>query len=175
MQVTRLALMLFDQLQEVHGLGTEDRYILCLAGLLHDVGTTVSYAGHHKHSRAIIAKTELPGVPEKERLLAAQVARYHRKKAPTTAHSGYAALPEGGRVRVRRLAALLRLADVCDREHIERVAAIEAQVEHDAVVLRLSCRGDEFPVMDIVPRKARLFEDEFGLAVRIELRRGTEQ
>jgi exopolyphosphatase/guanosine-5'-triphosphate,3'-diphosphate pyrophosphatase len=173
-QVTRLALMLFDELCDLHGLGAEDRYILCLAGLLHDVGVTVSYAGHHKHSRTIIARTELPGVTKRQRRLAAQVARYHRKKAPSTTHARYAKLPAEDRRRVRRLAALLRLADVCDREHIDRVTSIETRTEPDAVVLCLSCRGGEFPVMDVVPRKAQLFEDEFGLAVKVELRRGTE-
>jgi exopolyphosphatase/guanosine-5'-triphosphate,3'-diphosphate pyrophosphatase len=167
-QVTRLALRLFDQLVELHGLGNGERYVLCLAGMLHDIGQTESYAGHHKRSRDIILGLELPGVTAAERISAAQVARYHRKKAPSEAHSAYAALPAGERASIRRLAALLRIADVCDREHVDRVGDADARIDAGGVRLRLTCRGGAFPVMDAFERKARLFQSEFGMPVWVE-------
>src|SRR6266545_2362102 len=49
-QVTKLALSLFDQTAELHGLGPPERELLEVAGLLHDVGFAVAQSAHHKHS-----------------------------------------------------------------------------------------------------------------------------
>ena len=47
--------------------------------MLHDVGMTISYDDHHKHSRYLIVSAELPGFDPRERALIAQISRYHRK------------------------------------------------------------------------------------------------
>ena len=49
--------------------------------MLHDVGMTISYDDHHKHSRYLIVSAELPGFDPRERALIAQISRYHRKGA----------------------------------------------------------------------------------------------
>ena len=50
--------------------------------MLHDVGMTISYDDHHKHSRYLIESAELPGFDPRERALIAQMTRYHRKGVP---------------------------------------------------------------------------------------------
>ena len=56
--------------------------LLWAAAMLHDVGMTISYDDHHKHSRYLIVSAELPGFDPRERALIAQITRYHRKGAP---------------------------------------------------------------------------------------------
>ena len=77
-----MSLSLFDQLKEVHRLGDEERSLLHAAALLHDVGTFVSYNRHHKHSYYLIANSEIFGLNREETILAAHVARYHRRSGP---------------------------------------------------------------------------------------------
>ena len=50
--------------------------------MLHDVGMTISYDDHHRHSRYLIVGAELPGFDPRERALIAQMTRYHRKGTP---------------------------------------------------------------------------------------------
>ena len=56
--------------------------LLWAASMLHDVGMTISYDDHHKHSYYLIVSAELPGFSPRERALIAQISRYHRKGAP---------------------------------------------------------------------------------------------
>jgi exopolyphosphatase/guanosine-5'-triphosphate,3'-diphosphate pyrophosphatase len=92
-------------------------------GLLHDVGYAVSHSAHHKHSLYLIRNANLDGFTPRERDLVANVARYHRKALPADRHGEYMALDDDDRTLVRRLAALLRLADGLDADHFQVVEA----------------------------------------------------
>ena len=79
LKVGALATSLFDQLLDLHHLSADDRLVLLAAAILHDIGTYISQRAHHKHSLYIISGSELPGLSAAQILLAANVARYHRK------------------------------------------------------------------------------------------------
>jgi exopolyphosphatase/guanosine-5'-triphosphate,3'-diphosphate pyrophosphatase len=123
-QVRRLALHLFDQLAGRLGATPGDREVLADAALLHDVGYHINYERHHKHSYHLIQHADLLGVTPAEQEVIAQIARYHRGKLPTRRHPAFAALDRAGRRRVRRLAAVLRVADGLDRGHAAAVGDV---------------------------------------------------
>ena len=166
--VARLATSLFDQLPELHGLGEQDHRILSVAALLHDIGAFVSRKRHHKHSFYLISESELPGVTPAEILLAANVARYHRKGFPAPQHEGFARLDEDEQERVRRLAALLRIADALDREHLQRVQGVQATVGKNRLHLAVQGTGDLLLEHWSIERKADLFEAVWDLKVEVE-------
>ena len=114
-QVRRLALRLFDRLAEPLGAGPEDRVVLEAAALLHDVGQLVSYRKRHRHSYDLIMHAERVSLSARERQLVALAARFHRKDRPSRRDPDYAALPKADRRLVRRVAAILRVADGLDR------------------------------------------------------------
>jgi exopolyphosphatase/guanosine-5'-triphosphate,3'-diphosphate pyrophosphatase len=121
-QVRRLSAQLFERLGKRLGCEDGDWELLEAAALLHDVGQLVSYKGHHRHSYHLISHAESLPLSATERVLVAVMSRYHRKAPPSKKHEEYARLDQGDRARVRRLAALLRVADGLDRGH---VAAVE--------------------------------------------------
>jgi exopolyphosphatase/guanosine-5'-triphosphate,3'-diphosphate pyrophosphatase len=88
--------------------------LLWAAAMLHDVGSTISYDDHHKHSRYLILSADLPGFDPRERALIAQIARYHRKGVPKLGEWAPLARP-GDEALLERCAMILRLA-----EHLER-------------------------------------------------------
>lgn len=138
--VSRLALSLFDQLQSRHRLKAVDRSILQAAAVLHDVGRFVGDEKHHKHSYYLVSQADLPGLAEHEVELAAQVARYHRKKEPSGRHAPFAALTPADQKRVTVLAAILRVADALDREHRQAIRSIKVSKKGATTVLR--AKGD---------------------------------
>jgi exopolyphosphatase/guanosine-5'-triphosphate,3'-diphosphate pyrophosphatase len=166
-QVAKHSLSLFDQLQELHKLDRSDRKILQAAAWLHDIGGYISYKRHHKHSMYLIAQSELPGLSDAEVALAASVARYHRKSEPAPSHDEFAGMKAADQRRVLALAAILRLADALDREHLERVRAVSVEVKGGDVVLRLEGKGDLLLEKWALKRKAPMFERVYERKVRV--------
>jgi exopolyphosphatase/guanosine-5'-triphosphate,3'-diphosphate pyrophosphatase len=162
-RVGALALSLFDQTKELHGLSKRDRLLLELASLLHEVGNFIGIAGHHRHAYYIIAQSPILGLSDGEVEIVANVARYHRKAPPDVSHEAYRALDDRDRDRVRSLAALLRVADALDHDHRQRVASVRAKVRGDELRLALKTRGDVTLDAWSVEDKGDLFRSEFGL------------
>lgn len=133
--VQRLAVQLFDALGPRLGCEPADRQILSDAALLHDVGYHINYDRHHKHSFHLIRHAELSGVSPEEQMMIAHVARYHRGAPPRRAHRAYGALDKATRRRIKRLAALLRVADGFDRGHVGSVAQVKVRWLERAVRL----------------------------------------
>ncbi|HEV2146182.1 MAG TPA: Ppx/GppA phosphatase family protein [Longimicrobiaceae bacterium] len=167
MHVARLAGSLFDQLRGLHGLDAADRRVLLAAAVLHDVGTFVSRKRHHKHSLYLISQSELPGFAPGEMWLVANVARYHRKGEPTTAHDSFERLDPGERERVVKLSALLRVADALDREHLQAVEGVYAEADGGKLVLEVEAEGDLLLERWALRQKAGLFSKVFGLEVEL--------
>ena len=92
--VAALALDMFDELARLglHGGDPRERELLWAACMLHDIGMSVDYDDHHKHSRYLILNGSLPGFAPVEVAIIAQAARYHRKGMPQPG-------PVGGAVR----------------------------------------------------------------------------
>ena len=167
-QVARLSLELFDQLDALHELEPRNRNLLLAGALLHDIGQFISYRGHHKHSMYLIENSELPELSPAELRLVALLARYHRRAEPKQTHPGYQELGATERERVRRLAAILRVADALDREHVCRVERIRARIEEDVVTLRLRTRGRLTLEEWALRKKGKLFDSVFRRLLRIE-------
>jgi exopolyphosphatase / guanosine-5'-triphosphate,3'-diphosphate pyrophosphatase len=158
--VAELALSLFDQTTALHGLGPAERELLEAAALLHDVGYAVAQSSRHKHSLYLIRNAGLDGWSPRELLMMANVARYHRKALPSERHGDYMALEDADRVVVRRLAALLRVAEGLDADHFQVVEAVAVVDEGSA--LRLALRARDTPDLWAAGHNADLFESEFG-------------
>jgi exopolyphosphatase/guanosine-5'-triphosphate,3'-diphosphate pyrophosphatase len=169
--VRHLALQLFEQLGPALGADPSERPLLEAASLLHDVGQLVSYRKHHRHSYQLIMHAERLNLSARDRLLVALMSRYHRKQGPSRKHEEFASLPPEDQDVVRRMSALLRVADGLDRGHtasVERVAVTLAptEVEIEAVPrvsgadLSLECWGAD--------RKSDVLAKVLGRDVRIE-------
>jgi exopolyphosphatase/guanosine-5'-triphosphate,3'-diphosphate pyrophosphatase len=114
--VAHLAMGLFDELAAA-GLHDGDRWereLLFSASVLHDIGMSVDYDDHHKHSRYLILNAGLPGFDPREVALIAQATRYHRKGMPDFGELAPLA-QSGDAQRLDRLAILLRLAEDLER------------------------------------------------------------
>ena len=173
-QVARLAGILFDESRALHRRNDREKELLVCAALLHDVGISVSFAGHHKHSRRLILESDLPGFSDDERRTVAALARYHRKADPSEKHGFFRALLDEDRRIVRQLAAILRLADGLDRAHENAVDGLKAGLLADGgIVFRISGPGDVAYAAESAARKAGLFESVFGIKVRLEPARST--
>jgi exopolyphosphatase/guanosine-5'-triphosphate,3'-diphosphate pyrophosphatase len=134
--VARLSLELFDSLAAagLHGLGDPERELLWAGCLLHDVGMTVDYDDHHRHSHYLILHAGLPGFSPRELELVALIARYHRKGTPDAGELG-ALERDGDAERLRLLCGLIRLAEQLERSRDQAVDSVRVAAQDGKVVL----------------------------------------
>ena len=141
-RVARLALSLFDQTRELHGLGDREREWLEYGALLHDVGMHISYERHHRHSYYLIKNGDLRGFEPEEIDVIALVARYHRRGTPQRRQDGYADLSGSLRRTVRVLSAFLRIAESLDRSRNGVVKSVAVRTRGRSLTLHVSAIGD---------------------------------
>ena len=132
--VARLSLQMFDALGEVglHALGAEERELLWAACLLHDIGVTIDYDDHHRHSHYLILNAGLPGYDPREVEMIALIARWHRKGEPDAGELG-ALQRKGDGTRLRVLSGIIRLAEQLERSRDQAVAGVRLE-QHKAGV-----------------------------------------
>jgi exopolyphosphatase / guanosine-5'-triphosphate,3'-diphosphate pyrophosphatase len=141
-KVAQLTLRIYDDLRQEHGLGDRDRVLLEVAALLHDIGNYVSLRGHHKHSWYLLSVAEIFGLTQDDMAVVANVARYHRRALPQKSHLPYMALDRESRVKVNKLAAILRLANALDADHLQKVQDVRLIPEEGEWVLEVEGAGD---------------------------------
>jgi exopolyphosphatase/guanosine-5'-triphosphate,3'-diphosphate pyrophosphatase len=167
--VVRLSLALFDQTRHIHGLSDREREWLEFAALLHDIGSHISFARHHRHSYYLIKNGDLRGFEPAEIDVIALVARYHRRGVPRKAHTEYADLEASLRRAVRTLSAILRVAESLDRSHAQVISAVELHEQNGNLLVQLRARGDAELEMWAATRHTAPFERAAGRAVRLQL------
>ncbi len=168
LKVTELSLSIFDQLSQLHRLGQKERKLLHVASILHDIGQFISYEKHHKHSLYIISQSELPYLTSYEMLLAANIARYHRRSEPKQVHQEYAKLTPNDQLLVSMLASFLRIADSLDSEHLQRIESVKARIENQNLVLGLKSISVHPMEMVKLTKKAEFFKKLFDMNVKVE-------
>jgi exopolyphosphatase/guanosine-5'-triphosphate,3'-diphosphate pyrophosphatase len=167
-QVECLAGTLFIELADLHGLDRGDRKLLEYAAILHDIGYSRGSKGHHRTALALIVSEPFTEFSVDEKLMIANIARYHRKAVPAQEHTFFGALSEKDRERVTYLAAILRVADALDRSHKHLVTELTCSVQDDVVILNIICGDDLSTEQDAVSRRSDLFRQVFRKTPRIE-------
>ncbi len=153
--VAAIADKLFTALMPLHKCKGAWKDILNKAAMLHDIGWIEGKKEHHKVSAKMIRMRN--DVPAKIRPLVALVARYHRRAEPSIKHARFAALSHSARYGVRRMAALLRLADALDFSHTASVQDVTILTEKTLVRLLITCSKDCNAEIARINNKKELF------------------
>jgi exopolyphosphatase/guanosine-5'-triphosphate,3'-diphosphate pyrophosphatase len=165
--VALLAMQLFDALREDHGLSDRERLLLQVAALLHDIGMYVSLRAHHKHSQYLLAASQIFGLSNEETAVVSNIARYHRRGWPQDSHVPYIALDRDNRLVVDKLAALLRVSNALDAEHLQKVTGLRVDRSQRPWILEIEGTGDL--TMELLASKARadMFAQTYGQELTI--------
>jgi len=165
--VANMSLQLFDTFKKDLGLLESDRELIRYAALLHDIGYYISHSKHHKHALYIIRNSDLRGFKEDEVNVMAHVARYHRRSTPKKRHKKFKSLGKSLRKRIKKLSAILRVADGLDRSHFQNVQNLKIKNSKNKISLLITTEGD--PELEIwgAKRKSKLFEKVTGKTLEI--------
>jgi CHAD domain-containing protein len=160
--VSRLALQLYDGLpkdSKVAASQLQDRAILHVAALLHDVGRSKDEKGHHKASYRMIRRLTPPlGWQGQDLLTAGIIARFHRGALPSAGQRALADLTPGQRKDVSRLAGILRLANAFDVSRDGRIRRLEVKFEKGFLLIAAQGYSPRHPTAETIAAARHLLE-----------------
>ena len=165
--VVQHAASLFDQSHVLHNLDEESKLLLEVAALLHDIGHFINTVDHNEHGYYILKASPLVGLSEAQQNVVANIIQYHSKSTPSFQDDGFRSLPPKDRIVVTELSALMRLADGLDVSHTGRVRAIQLEQQKNIWKLTLQGNGDLMLERWALEKRQRLFQDVFGVKLKI--------
>jgi exopolyphosphatase/guanosine-5'-triphosphate,3'-diphosphate pyrophosphatase len=161
-RVRELSARIFDELKTEQRMTDTHRLYLEVAALLHDIGLFVSPRSHHKHSYYLISSSELFGLRKRELELVANIARYHRRALPQRSHVSFVSLDRDERMIVSKLAAILRVANALDKDHMQKIMDLKISREGDQIVLMVQNVSDLAMGRMALANRSDLFTEIFG-------------
>lgn len=167
--VAELAKQIYLQLNDLHKLPKSAFDYLIAAARLHDIGYHIAHSQHHRHGQYIIRNSELLGFNDTEIQIIANIARYHRKSHPKKSHEQFMSLSEKNKEIVKKLAAILRIADSLDRSHLETVEGVKVNINANSVELELFGKNEN-PEIELwsFDRRKGLFEETYGIPILVK-------
>jgi exopolyphosphatase/guanosine-5'-triphosphate,3'-diphosphate pyrophosphatase len=101
--------------------------------------------------------------------LVANIARYHRKAHPSPKHLGFSQLAPTDQDVVRKLSALVRIADALDFRHEQRVESVSCVLaKNKTLTIAATARANMNDEIVWALEKGRLLEEVFNLKVSIK-------
>ncbi len=152
------ALKIFDLLSKKYSEFIKFRELLYYGALMHNVGMTIGYSSHHKHSYYIITNTDLLlGFVRKEIHLIACIARYHRKGFPSEKHTEFQLLNTFEKRLITFLSGILRIAIGLTR--VNTNFELKLKENHYHLIFLLEPREKNKEAFDLIIEMADIRKD----------------
>lgn len=164
------ALILFDKLKKLHGL-EEERILLRIAALLHDIGKYIRLDEHYVHSYSIIKTLEIFGLSNEQMEIVANIARYHSSVIPDDNDPNFSLLTEKNRVLTAKLVAIIRLADALDRSHKQKIQIQSVKLKEKDLVIKAVSNTNTTLEEWTFNNKAVFFEEVFGIKPVLKIKK----
>lgn len=169
--VTQNALDIFDALRSSHGMSKRDRLQLQIAAMLHSCGKFVNMNEGTKNSYHIIMSTEILGLSHKEREEIANIVRYNEYYLPSQAKA-QPSLVTADYMKVAKLTSILRLADVLDKSHRQKISGMKFTLKDNVLTMTTDTLNDITLEMGVFKTKTELFRKVFGVKPQLKQKRG---
>ena len=139
-----LSMQLFRQLKVIHKLPRPYVKVLRVASMMHDIGSSLKFYDHHKHSMYIILNSNLYGIPQKDLIMASIVAALHYRDGleQLDCQKYLDLLNEEEISAVRKLGVIVRIAECFDRSCGGVIVGLSCDVLGDSVILKTKTQGD---------------------------------
>ena len=165
--VTKLALMLFDDLQSFHKMNDRDRFLLECAGMLHDIGWKSGQKGHNRRSAAMIFADERIPLDLTERGVVALAAFSHRGSEFPDTQAFFSLLSPEYQKKTLKLTGILRIADGLDYQHLGTATEVHCIIGESEITCDVIAMSDISVEKDRAWEKSDLFMRAFGRNVVI--------
>lgn len=165
--------VLFSASKKLHGLGERERLLLRIAAMLHDCGKYISMFEGGKNAYHIIMSTEIIGLSHREREMIANIVYYNTMEI-NNQDKLLKQFGDQDYLTICKLTAILRVANVLDRSHKQKIKELKASLKNDKLILIADCALSEFSLENaLFQNKIVLFEEVFGVEPVLKFHRMT--
>ena len=175
--ITHLVLSMFDGWSELHGLRKNYRRLLETAALLHDIGITINFYSHARHSAYMILNAKLFGLTHKEQVITAAIAGWHNGVSKNYFKDRFykELLSDANWKTINKLALLLALAESLDYTETSQIHVIEPGISKKNATLKLYAQGIPSIEMHQIQEHLSWFKKTFGVELKVELATAAEK
>lgn len=167
--IVKFSKTLFNSLKSIHSLGNKEGIVLESAALLHDVGYFVGINNHHEHSYYITRSFKMPGFDEETIDLIALITLFHRDKYHFMYDSRFTSLPIEKNLLLRKLIALLKIADSLDASHMQIIKDIEVEIkESEVLIIAKALKKPFFEELTFYKKKTD-FQEIYGIPANLKV------
>lgn len=169
--ITELALAMFDGWSQLHGLRKNYRRLLETAALLHDIGITINFYSHARHSAYMIQNAKLFGLTHKEQIITSAIAGWHNGVSKNYFKDRFykEMLTESNWKTINKLALFLALAESLDYTETKQINVIEPGMNKKSATLKLFAHGIPSIEMHQIKEHLPWFKKTFGVELKVEL------
>ncbi len=169
--VAAIAEQLFDDWQPILNLTARHRLLLRVSALLHDIGITINYYDHPRHSAYLVENARLFGLTHREQMLCAVIAGWHNgpsaKYVRNRLYSEF--LDEADWLTARKLALLLALAESLDITQMGIVKKVKGYLSGGKAYVQLTISEPAPVERQAAEKYSRWFKKELGTDLKIEV------
>lgn len=169
--ISDIALKIFDSLKKVHGMGKQERLQLQLAAILHECGNFINMNHGAENSYYIVVNTEILGLSHKERMEIANIVKYNKLYLPDR-NLISDKLDGADYIIIAKLAAILRIANILDKSHLQKIDNISITIKGDNMVISADTYEDISLEAGLFESRADFFEAVYGIRPILRQRRG---
>ncbi|AOZ96656.1 Ppx/GppA phosphatase family protein [Butyrivibrio hungatei] len=160
-----IALNIFDNTKELHGLTKRDRLLLNIATILHDCGKYISLVYLGDCSYNIIMSTEIIGLSHIERAIVANVVRFNHEDFEyfNTGSQYFDGFSREDYLRVAKLTAIIRVANGLDRTHKQKFKDVDVSIKDKELIIKVDTSDDITMEKGLFTNRANFFEEVFAI------------
>lgn len=160
---------IFEATKKIHGMGKREKLLLQLAAILHDVGKYINMTAPGRCGYDIIMATEILGISHEERGIVANVVKYNTFMLETYNMDG--AWSKEKYMIIYKLTAILRLANILDRSHKQKMSDYTMTVKDDKLIINISTDENIALERGMLEERSLFFEEAFGLIPELHVRK----
>ena len=169
--ITKLALSMFDGWMELHKVRKSYRRLLETAALLHDIGITINFYSHARHSAYMIQNAKLFGLTHKEQIITSAIAGWHNGISKNYFKSRFykEMLTESNWKLINKLSLLLALAESLDYSEMRMVHTLTPSFNKKNALLTI--HSEHIPSIEMHQLQDHMswFKKAFGVELKVEV------
>ena len=169
--VADLAENMFEGWEQLHKLEKRDKILLRVGALLHDIGISINYYDHSRHSAYLIENARLFGLTHREQLLCAIIAGWHtgisNKYFRNKVYGEF--LDEKDWDKAKKLSTILALAECLDVTQSNLIKKVKTYItKNNSACIVIITAGDASIEKHAVLNQAKSFKKAYNSSLLLE-------